>query len=651
MLRLVKKEHIIRVETAGADFEWDLARGAQLTACVLKNRQAVHSLFGKTPAPNLTLTLGDRKISLADAPAEASILREDAQCIVFTTKSVIGGGLFSVEQRYEVFREGVVFCEFSVTLEAGKTVVIRRAEMGFAIAMEGVKQFRGNAITRDPYPKQDVTTVHILSEAKVGLLREERIEKPHVMPLIGADLGWAESRYYSNRVEFVLEDSTSFGSGLVGKTRSTAGLDGKSWNVSYSLREDGEQVLQAPFFYRNRWALLCGSARRESGEGADRALANNSLAARICHVMYPYVRGAQEWPWCSVPVRQTFYQDVQLAKENPTLEQVDEAAALGCNLMIIHQFWMTNGGSNGEPCAEYKAFDPAWMKSFIGRAHDKGMRVLLYCRGIERYSMYSDFFEQYLRKDWDGVYMDWATPAAMGFCKTSAMHFSAYDYFMFTRAMRNRVGDRGVMIAHSSVQTYLSQASFDSVVCGEFSVMHSGLLSTPEKSASFAMQGGCGINLIAGNSADRAVFSSQRSAGFAAGMGYSAHPFMEPGKSFTEASGYMHALWNVWRALGSDPVRCFNPATGDSAVATWQGNLHPVVYQAQNGSILVTVANLGEEEVTGDVTVDLKALGLHEGCALVPLAIKGTHPIAVRGNRLVVEKMPPYFFAGAVCRV
>ena len=39
--------------------------------------------------------------------------------------------------------------------------------------------------------------------------RDERLEKPHLMPLVGADLGWAESRYYSNRVEFVLEDSTS----------------------------------------------------------------------------------------------------------------------------------------------------------------------------------------------------------------------------------------------------------------------------------------------------------------------------------------------------------------------------------------------------------------------------------------------------------
>ncbi len=650
MLKLVKKENLIRIETAGADFEWDLSKGAQLTACTLKTRQAVHSLLGKTPAPNLTLTLADRRISLAEFPAEATFLREDDQTVIFTTRSKLGD-LFVAEQRFEVFREGIIFCEFSVTLGEGKSCIIRRAELGFSAALDGVRQFRGNAITRDPYPKQDVTTVHILSETKVGLTRDERVEKPHLMPLLGADLGWSESRYYSNRVEFVLEDSTSFGSGLVGKTKSSAGVEGKNWNVVWSLREDGEQTLQAPFFYRNRWALLCGSARRESGSGADRALANNSLAARICHVMYPYVRGTQDWPWCSVPVRQTFYQDVQLAKENPSLDRVEEAAALGCNLMIIHQFWMTNGGSNGEPCAEYKAFDPEWLKAFVDRAHERGMRVLLYCRGIERYSMYSDFFERFLKKDWDGVYMDWATPAAMGFCKTSAMHFSAYDYFMFARAMRNRVGDQGVMIAHSSVQTYLSQALFDSVVCGEFSVMHAGLLSVPEKSASFAMQGGCGINLIAGNSGDRAVFSSQRAAGFAAGMGYSAHPFMEPGKPFSEVSAYLHALWNLWRGLGADPVRCFNPATGDSAVATWQGALHPVVYQAKNGSILVTVANLSDEPATGDVTVDFKALGLPAEAALVPLAVKGTHPIAARGNRLVVEKMPPYFFAGAVFKV
>ena len=33
--------------------------------------------------------------------------------------------------------------------------------------------------------------------------------------------------------------------------------------------------------------------------------------------MYPYVRQGQDWPWASVPVRQVFYEDAQIAKENP----------------------------------------------------------------------------------------------------------------------------------------------------------------------------------------------------------------------------------------------------------------------------------------------------------------------------------------------
>lgn len=640
---------MVRAETATAVFEWDLSRGGQLTGCVLKGERAPRTLLEDTPAPNLTLDLGDRTLALGEYPAEASFEREDSGCFIFTTKATIED-LFVVEQRYDVFREGVVFCEFMIQIREGKTVRIRNADLSFPLDVTSADRMRATCVTRDPYPKQDVTCVHILSDARVSMDRDESIDLDHLVPIYGLDLGWDDSRYYSNRVEMIVEDSTSLGDGMLGPTRTVAGPDGNGWRLAWKLCENIDETFEAPFFYRNRWGILCGSGRTQAGEQAERPLANNSMAARICHVMYPYVREGNEWPWTSVPVRQTFYQDVQLAGGNPDMERLDEAIRLGCNVLVLHQFWMTNGGSNGEPMADYTPFDPEWMKAFIDKAHAHGMRVLLYGRGTERYQLYSDYFEKYLQKDWDGVYLDWSHPCAMGFCKTSSMHFSAYDYFMFMRRVRARVGDNGLMIAHSSVQTYLACCQFDAVMVGEFSVMHSGLLAEPEKSTSYAMLGGCGVNLIAGNSGDRLIFSSQVSAAYCAALGYSAHPFMEPGKDFAEVSAYMHALWKLWQSLEEPPVRLYNPAVGEADVAAAEAEaLHTVAYETASGRMLVLVTNLSDRPLAeGVVELNADALSIPEGAAITPVELSGTHTLEVEGLKLRCKDMPAWFFGGAL---
>jgi hypothetical protein len=652
MLKVTKGDKRIGVETAAVVFEWDLERGGQLVRCELKasNGSRRTIIEPNHPAPNLTLGIGTQSYGMADGPTEAAFVREDEECFVFTTKTKFAK-VFTVEQRYDVFREGVVFCELLLTLNSGKKIQIRNAELGFTLDVLDADHLRGNYISRDPYPKQDVTCVHVLARPQVCMPRNEKIDIPHLLMIYGLDVGWDDSRYFSNRVEMIIEDSTSIGHGMLGRTSTVAGPAGRRWELRWKLCERLHETLRAPFFYRNRWALVCSAARTTAGAQADRARTNNVMAARLCHVMYPYVRPGQEWPWCSVPMRQTFYQDVQLATGNPSVERIEEAAALGVNTLILHQFWMNNGGSNGEPAADYKAFDPVWLKAFTDRAHARGMRVMFYTRGIERYMMYSDFFEHYLRRNADGIYMDWALPFGLGYCKTSALHFSAYDYFMFTRAVRRRVGDHGMMVAHSAVQTAIASAAFDAFVVGEFSVMHAGLLAEPEISASYAMLSGCGVNLISGNSADRAIFSSQVSSAYCAGLGYSAHPFMEPNKPFAQVSAYLHPVWNLWRSLGADPVQTFNPAVGHAHTMRWsKETLHPILYRAANGNSLVMVTNLGDRKVSGTVELDFAALELPSGAQMEPLKIPGTHPLTAHDNVVRLKDMPPWFYGGLLIR-
>ncbi|MEN8254924.1 MAG: hypothetical protein ABFR33_05580 [Verrucomicrobiota bacterium] len=647
MLEVKKGSKTIRVETGTAVFEWDVEKGAQLTRCDLKCQGELRNILKDAAgAPNLALDVEGRTLYANAAPAEITYGREDDQCFAFSARSRLGD-LFTLEQEYEVYREGVVFCEFNIILDDGRKVAVENARMDFQLDLDAAKNIRVNYKARDTYLKQDVTCTHVLSTVNSGKEKNKRVEANHLLPLYGLDLGWEESRYFSNRVEFVLEDSTSIGGDMLEETGTVAGKDRSSWRLTWRLKEKKPSVLKAPFLYRNKWALFCASARDEAGADADPGRRNNLLGAKICHMMYPYVYGSQDWPWCSVPTKQTFYQDVQLASDPPSLDRVGEAADLGANVLVIHQFWMKNGGSNGEPMADYRPHDPEWFKAVIDRAHERGMRVAVYMRGVEQYCMYFDFFEKYLKKDYDGLYVDWATPFAHGFAKSSIKHSSVYNWFMFTRALRERVGENGFLIGHSTMQTAASYAAFDATITGEFSVLHSGLLSTPETSSSYAGAGCVGVHLIAGNSPDRSLFSSQRAAGFSVGLGYSNHPFMEPDKPFGECNAYIQPLWDMLSSLKGSPVKVYNPATGASKPFGWTHEaLHPIAYQTEDKETLVMVANLSDITVNGDVTVDFPAMGLEESTDMAPLEIEHAHVAEVEGSTIRIKDMKPYGFCG-----
>jgi hypothetical protein len=365
--------------------------------------------------------------------------------------------------------------------------------------------------------------------------------------------------------------------------------------------------------------------------------------------MYPYVYGIRNWPWCSVPLRQVFYQDVQLAKRNPPLSALDKPAAMGVNLLLIHQFWMKCGGSNGEPAADYRAKNPAWLKAFIRRAHEKGMRVLLYVRGTEQYSLYMDFFEKYLKRNWDGLYADWAFPFAMGYIKSTTKHSSVYNYFMFTRALRKRVGENGVLMGHTSMQSAASYACFDAAVTGEFSALHSGLIAAPLTGASYSGLSACGVHLMAGSAPDRKMFSSQRAVGFAAGLGWANHPMLEPKRDFARDAAFTKPLWDMINSLSSDPVRVFNPSVESTSFAAWSDDaLYPIAYKDKQSNVLVVVTNLSDRPVSGTVAIAPSELGIGPNLILKTLKVADAYIAQVSGNTIVVEAMGPYKFCGAL---
>lgn len=647
MFKTRKTDRTIRIETGNGIYQWDSDHGGFLTQAILKENGGERIIFDRTSCPSLAMTIDGQSVDLSNCPATFAPEYEDETSLIFNTVSEIAGK-FRFEQQYSVFEEGAVFCEFRIIVNDGCSARVSDVAMRVALNLCDAGNVRANYMSRDLYIKQDVTVPHILGSVHVARPRAESIRKDHLVPSIGLDLGWGKTRHYSNRIEICIEDSTSFGHQMLGDTSTVSEEVDGQWVTTWRLGRNLDETFEPPFFYRNKWALFFASARTLRGGAADPVKRNNVMGAKICHVMYPYVYGQHGWPWCSVPLKQCFYQDVQLAKENPGLDRIDEAVALGAEILIIHQFWMSCGGSNGEPMASYRPHDPEWLRAFVDKAHAHGMRVLFYMRGIEQYMMYSDFFETYLKKDWDGLYIDWASPFLMGFAKSTVKHSSIYNWFMFMRALREKVGKDGVLIGHTTMQSPSNYAIFDVALTGEFSVLHSGLLAEPEISTSYAGQSCCGLHLIAGNAPDRRAFSSQKALAYAAGLGWSNHPFMEPGFDFEHSCGFTLPLWRLLSRLDGAPVRMINPSVESTDAVTWSEEaLYPLIYLDGNGKALALIANLSEQAVDGVVTLDVAALDLPADAQLTALdGGQGTQTARIEGHRILCEGMAPYAISG-----
>jgi len=650
MLKVGRRGSKFTIETAAAVVEWDAGRGGQITGFAVDDGAARRPLLRAGQVwPDLQFRLADGMVlRLAEARAKLEILREMPGRIAFKTSAVLGEGLLRVDQQFEAFEEGAVFCEMVMQLEEGSAINLCNAAMELPVDISSAKNVRWGRYSRKPWNKYDPTCVHVFSINQLYMTLDKSAEGEELFPVASLDLGWEGVRFFSNHVEFLLEDWTAVGDGPRERTHSEAGMKEGQWRLRWDLYDGPPNRLADSYRYRNRWGLLFGCPRTEAGVDADPARRNNVIGCRISHCMYPYVRQSDEWPWVVMPMKQTIYQDAQQFRGFPELERVDEVADAGANLMIIHQFWMSNPGSNGEPPADYRPADPKWLKAFVDRCHERGMRVALYIRGTEMYSYYSSFFEDFLRKDWDGQYLDWTCPLAQGWIKASSLHFSAYNYFMFMRALRGRVGGGGFLIGHTGNHAFINATHLDVCLAGEFSIMHEVLLSDPQACAYYAMLSACGGHLLGGDTADRKLFASPKATAFCAALGMTSHSFVSPGKPFSQTAGYMFPLWGAMRSLSGSPVRVFNPSVAQTrAVRCDQPALFPVAFQAADGQVLVTVTNLGKP-ASGTVEIDAAELGLPSSAVVKPLEGAGLAPCRADGHNLRVVKLASESFCAAL---
>jgi len=628
----------VTAETGAAIITWDGRRGGLMTRFAVKDGQGVRELIREGTWPAFVAESERRRAALADAAAKVEVVFQDADEAEFVARATLGGA--GVELRYEVFAEGAVFCEMRLAAPAEAGVRLGRVAMSFAVDVRDAG-LRWGYVSREQRYLRDPTCIHVMPFWRTFLAANERVERRELLPMAWVDLGWGKTRLFSNHVEFLMEDWTALGEGPLENTRSTAGVEAGAWRLRWELCDEGGE-LAAGSVYRNTWAVLFGAARTEAGAEAEPARRNNLLGARVCHCSYPYARQLREWPWRSMPGTQSKHVPPRFFNGLPDPSRADEAARRGADTMIVHQFWMRNPGSNNEPVADYQPLDASWLKAFVGRCHELGMRVLLYMRGTEQHALYSGYFEEFLEKDRDGLYVDWSCPLASGWSKASGLHFSARNYFLFTRALRRRVGGRGLLLAHSSMHCLVALASFDACLSGEGAAQRDSLLDSAEGCASYGFLAGCGGHLISGNPYDRPHFASPRAAAYAAALGMANHTPLGPDTRYDAATAFVQPLWRMLASLGGRVTRLHSPAVGTAAAEATAQGVWPLVYEAGPGRALLLVSNLGPATDV-EVTVDLEKLG---GVGVAPLDVAAAREAKAAGGRVALKGLREYGVCG-----
>ncbi len=602
-----------RFQVAGEHFRLvvDAAKGGQLVGLEQFDGSAWNPVIDgpMQSFPAICLQSAGREYLLANAPSAGfQQVEVTPQRVRFQTtarpRAADGtAGPWSVSLGYEIYAEGAVFVDLECVADA-PVAELDRASVSFTVSPRA------------------------LGAAKY---RQEIFRgKTSAMPSARVALGVNPSRSFTNEIQILVEDNHP----MAGKTAFDAQKGRFTWFLA-----DGTGSSPAPKRYTNRLALALGAA----ATGKPRS---NLIGQRVYH-------------WIN------FIDRTAKADWFPTNEQIDRMAAHGATMLVLHQDWMLQSGRNGLPHADYTVarHEPSLHRT-IEHAHSRNMRVGLYRRGIERYSLDLPIVGKCLRRDWDGFYVDWHSPHAIAqhehdHSAETALgdkHYSAdggylpaRDYFLFTKRLRAIVGAKGFLIGHQGFGNagLLPNLAFDAYLPGESSSDHRMFSDLDDAVFRGMMAGGTCMPWPL----DSPVFSSPEGIAKMAAWGFYPHVGLglqrkADSTAFTlnpddRVNQFALPYWRLLSKIDVEQASVFNLPSQNRVAATCSNPaFYCIVYKQPVGDdaqFLAIVANLGKQ--TADTTVSLMpdVLGM-KGAYRVERIVADTDTATVEGT--TTEKLP-----------
>ncbi|MBN2295044.1 MAG: hypothetical protein JXM70_21625 [Pirellulales bacterium] len=602
-------------------FTCDAARGGQIADLRLfdgKEWNRVLGADGQT-CPALRIEGGKDLLDLSNCrDARIENYESSREKATWTVSSAAGGkggtrSPWRVTLSYEVYAEGALFIDVKCEL-LPTTWDFKNARIEFRVdkSIVDAAKYRQSVFAR---PKT-------------------------VLPAGRIAFGMNSARSFSNEIEVIVERNAALG--------KQTGFAEKPGRFIWQLGTD-PAVLKKGYTYRNRMAI--GMTCPVSGKPQ-----TNLLGQRVYHWINYLDRKAME----------AWY---------PTERQIDQMADNGGTMLILHQDWMRQGGSNGNPHADYSAAKhEQTIRRVIDKAHQRGMRVGLYRRGIEAYSL-GQVFDRYLKRNWDGFYVDWHGPHAVAEhemknrpdAKFGDKHYSkagellaAREYFLFTKKMRKIVGPGGFLIGHMGFGSagIFPNLCFDAFLPGEHHLDHRMFFDRDD--AVFRGMT-CGTVCMPWP-LDSPHFTKPDAIAKMAAWGFYPHvglgiqrkadTTLFPLDPDAKANSFALDYWRVLSKIDAERATAFNlPNQSRVAMRSSIAAVEGVIYaEDKNGrrDYLVIVANLGSKPAKATLTLDSKVLGMSGkyNATRIDSRSGASSPQAIDGNHIDTPLLEPYEIMG-----
>jgi hypothetical protein len=622
-----------RVLIAGDHFRLtiDGRRGGQIDEICLFDGSAWNRLLGADGQTCPAVKIGEssaefRLDKAADTQIENLEVTPELVRVETTAAPASADGRrspWTVKLQYEVYAEGAVFITMHFSLPQGETI-LRGAELSLAA---------DRAVTKAAKYRQQIDV--------------SSIDSPTGLPTARLAFGVNPACGFTNEVQAIVE----YKSPMAGKTKFAADKGQFTWTLA-----DRGKTIRGPFEYRNRFSLGLGAA----ATGKPRT---NLIAQRVYHWLN----------WAN-------YKEVFGAAWYPTDELIDKMAANRATMLIMHEHWMAVQGNNGLPHANYRPRDEAGLIRTVRHAHEKGLRVGVYCRGIERYCLTTDFFQKYLKRDWDGLYLDWHGAHCIARhesqrqpdAKLGDIHFSAdgtylpaREYFLYTKKLRNVVGPRGFLIGHMGIGNsgILANLAVDAYLPGENPVDH-GMFSAGVGAATYSgMLGGVACMPWTLDSpayirpqgiARMAAWGFYPHAGLAFQRPEHANTVFFPADPNAPANAYVLPYWRVLAAVNAERCTVDNsPAVNLVAATSSHPSISCLVYkeageQPADDAFLVVAANLSDKPASATIRLKPEVLGLNGSYRVsrVDSRTGAFNPVGITSNVVTTSELAPWQIEG-----
>lgn len=330
--------------------------------------------------------------------------------------------------KWEIFQDGAVFCDLFLFYATLQVPELKDFKLAIPLDISSFDDVKWSV--QLPPEKIDATIIQSVGPERFLSREEQRTFKGRLFTQ--ASFSAMRDHGASFYAEFFLEGVNSLFNRNLTDTASAI-IPGKNgFLLEWNFQEKSQTGNNRPLHWRNRFGFL---------------------------LRPPPVKRLHK------PYAMTHY--IDNFQRLPSADQVRALAQAGVEVLIMHDCWRFDTQNGGIPY-DFKRF-----QTLVRQLHARGIRLVVYVRGNEISVMEdaASWFDSLLRKDFDGLYMDYGGPA--GYFVASHENYPGgrteyRRYYLCMKALRERVGEKGLFFAHTGpAYSALGSSFWDGYVSGE----------------------------------------------------------------------------------------------------------------------------------------------------------------------------------------